>query len=195
MAHTPEQRDKFALCGAKKKNGDICRAWAGMGTTHPGIGRCRYHLGNTATHQQHAVKVEAKKELADVGFGVAIELNPAEALVGMVHLSAGHLGWLRNQLAEQEDKTDFEAQVFMRLYDAERDRLARFSKAALDAGVQERQIQLAERYGEALATYTRGILDDLWPFLSAAGRDEAEAIVRRRILALGTAEDAGLDAA
>jgi hypothetical protein len=195
MAHTREQRDRFALCGAKKKNGDICRAWAGMGTNHPGIGRCRYHLGNTASHQQNAVKVEAQRELAKVGFGVGIEMDPAAALLSMVHLSAGHLRWVKDQVEANGDKTGFDAQVLMRMYDEERERLARFSKAALDAGVAERTVRLAETYGAQLADYTRGILDDLWPFLSAAGQAEAESIVRRRILALGTGEVAGTVAA
>jgi hypothetical protein len=57
MPHTPEQRDKQPLCGAKKKkkkkkkkNGEKCRAFAGQGTAHFGYGRCRFHLGNTQTH-------------------------------------------------------------------------------------------------------------------------------------------------
>jgi hypothetical protein len=37
-----------------------------------------------------------------------------------------------------------DAQVLLRMWSEERDRLARVGKACLDAGVQERRIELAE---------------------------------------------------
>ena len=36
-------------CGAKKKNGETCRAAAGQGTRHIGTGRCKFHGGNAAS--------------------------------------------------------------------------------------------------------------------------------------------------
>ena len=87
-----------------------------------------------------------------------------------------------------EDKTTFEGQVLMRLWNEERDRVARISKAALDAGVAERQIRLAEKYGEAIAALIQGILGDL----SLTRRQQAEVpqVVRRHLVAL----DAGTPA-
>lgn len=49
--------------------------------------------------------------------------------------------------------------IWLQLFDAERDRLARLAVAALKAGVQERQIQLAERQGEVVGSAIRQILD------------------------------------
>ena len=66
MAHTSEQRDRHALCGARKKNGDLCRKFAGEGTDHFGAGRCKYHLGNSKNHRVNAVKQEAVKRSVDV---------------------------------------------------------------------------------------------------------------------------------
>src|SRR4051812_35411181 len=126
MAHTAEQRDKHALCGAKKKNGEKCRKFAGEGTNHPGVGRCKYHLGNSKTHRTNAVTQEARKAMVE--FGQPLPIAPGEALLGVLHLSAGHLNWLRAELAAMEDKKTFEAQVLLRAWDNERDRIARISK-------------------------------------------------------------------
>jgi len=46
------------------------------------------------------------------------------------------------------------------LYAEERDRGARVAKAALDSGVAERQVKLAETYGAALANLLRAVLND-----------------------------------
>ena len=67
MPHTPEQRNRHALCEAKKKNGDKCRLFAGQGTSHSGVGRCKYHLGNSKNHEAHAVRVEATWRLVEFG--------------------------------------------------------------------------------------------------------------------------------
>ena len=48
----------------------------------------------------------------------------------------------------------------MRLWNDERDRVARISEAALRAGVQERAIRLAEAYGQQLAEVMRAIFYD-----------------------------------
>ena len=158
MAHTREQRDRLALCGARKKNGESCRAFAGQGTSHPGVGRCKFHLGNTEAHNKNAVVQEAKRGMVD--FGQPLEIEPAEALLGVLHISAGHLNWIRDELAATADTTTFDAQVLLRMWDDERDRIARISKAALDVGVAEKQIRLAERYGEQLASVLRAIFYD-----------------------------------
>jgi hypothetical protein len=182
--HTPEQRDKHALCGAKKKNGERCRKFAGEGTTHPGIGTCKYHLGATKAHEKHAVKVEAQRRA--IAFGQPLEIEPVEALLSVLHLSAGHLAYLRAELGEHDDKTTFDAQVLLRMWNEERDRVARIGKACLDAGVQERRIELAERYGELLAQVLQSIFADL--VLNKRQQAELPTIVRRHLVAMDNQE-------
>jgi hypothetical protein len=171
------------LCGAKKKNGEPCRAFAGQGTEHAGVGRCRWHLGNTEAHRKHAVKLKAEQEVQKARgvFGQKIPVEPTEAMLSVLHLSAGQLAWLHDELAEQEDKRSFDGQVLMRLWNDERDRVARISKAALDAGVAERHIKLAERYGEAIATVLRAIFYDPGLGLTPAQRDRLPDLVRRHL--------------
>src|SRR4051794_28451570 len=101
MPLTSEERSTFPLCAAKKKNGEPCRAFAGQGTDHPGIGRCKFHLGNTKLHKQHAVVVEAQRKM--VQFGEPYGLEPVEALIWMVQLSAGHVRYLSEELAVLDD--------------------------------------------------------------------------------------------
>lgn len=146
MAHTPVQRDQHPLCGARKKNGELCRAFAGQGTDHRGTGTCRFHLGNTPSHQRHAVVQESRRQMVKLGLPVAVD--PTEALLQMLYHAAGHVSWLREEIAASEDLSKFETRVIVELYADERDRVAKVAKAALDAGVAERQVKLAEKYGD-----------------------------------------------
>jgi len=177
VAHTPEQRDKHALCGAKKKSGELCRAFAGQGTDHPGVGRCKYHLGATKNHRVNAVKQEAQRRA--IQFGQKIPVEPTEALLTVLYLSAGHLEFVRSELTAQQDGTTFEAQVLGRQWNEERERVARIAKMALDAGVAERQVQLAERYGHQLAEMLRAVFDELE--LTAAQRERLPDLLRRHL--------------
>lgn len=59
------------------------------------------------------------------------------------------------------------------------ERLAKWSKMALDAGVNERQVQVAERYGDTLAVLLGGVLDDLG--LTPAQLAKAPGICRKHL--------------
>ena|ERR1035437_9165231 len=182
--HTSEQRSKHALCGARKKDGNPCRKFSGENTNHPGLGHCKYHLGRTENHNKHAVKVEAQQRMEKLGFGMAVNIEPSEALLSVVRLSWGHLCWLRSEIALHDDKSTFEVAVLLRMYSDERDRVARIAKAALEAGVQERQIRLAERWGEVLAELLSGIFAD--PELAITARQQAQlpSVLRRHLIAI-----------
>jgi hypothetical protein len=196
MAHTKEQRDKMALCGAKKKNGETCRAYAGQGTSHPGIGQCKFHFGNARNNRVAAVKQEAQRRAVE--FGQPIEISPAEALLSTVYLSAGHLAFVRDELGaigngrKLTDEQKFEKDVLLRQYNDERDRLARTSKLALDAGVAERIVQLAERHGEVIANVMRAILTDPELGLTAAQHEVLPDLVRRHLTLLESHEQRAL---
>jgi hypothetical protein len=199
MPTTKEQREGHALCGAKKKNGETCRLYAGQGTNHLGIGQCKYHLGNTQNQIKHAAKIVAGRRAKYLEaqkleeFGQVIHVDPLDALLWTIHLSAGHIFWLQADLAAlpDEDKLkSFEGQVLMRLWNEERERLARTAKLALDAGVAERQVAMAERFGEQLARLIGGILGD--PELALNKRQVAASrdVVQRHLVALDAPKDA-----
>lgn len=183
MPHTPEQRSAQLLCGARKKNGELCRAFSGQGTDHPGIGKCKFHGGSTRNHRTHAIVERAKTRAARLG--ESYEMEPVEALLWMVNLSAGQVHYLGEELAAIDGpRTSGESLIFQRLWNEERDRLARISKAALDAGVTERAITLAERTGAAIADVLRAVFHD--PELRLSGKQQAQLpdLLRRHLVAV-----------
>ena len=165
-------------CGANTKRGAVCNKPAGWGTPYQ-HGRCRLHGGATPTHVKAAQRREA--ELAVVTLGLPHDVEPHMALLEEVHRAAGHVAYLgevvgeleRNQLVHGITRTvqlpdgtrTVEARAainpWVKLYQEERDRLVRVSKLAIDAGVAERQVRLAEEQARQLAAVLRAILTDL----------------------------------
>lgn len=150
MAMTSEERSKYALCGAKRKSGIPCRAFAGQGTDHPGVGACKYHGGATPSHKTHAAKVEAERRMVTMGAPVA-GITPAQALKSLLQATTGHVAWLADEVANLGNLEGPEAAMLTRLYADERDRLARIAKACLDSGMGRAEVEMAEAQANALA--------------------------------------------
>jgi hypothetical protein len=186
MGHTPEQRDEHPLCGAKKKNGETCRAFAGQGTEHGGSGKCRWHLGNSRNHKQAAVVSEAKRRM--VKLGPAIAVQPHEALLWLLHAGSGHVAYLGQEIAAMDDLGTFEGQVLVQLYGEERDRLAKVAEVCIRAGVTEEQVRLAERFGDAIARVVGSALDAVKDLTEEQRRAFAETF-RLELLALEPSAD------
>jgi hypothetical protein len=149
MAHTREQRDHLStpLCGAKKKNGEPCRKFAGEGTDHHGYGKCKYHGGATASHKKHAIALEAKSRMIKLGHPMT-DARPHQVLLDLLRQGAGHVAWLNAEVGTLEDLSAHESRVILRLYDEERDRLTRIAKACSQAGVDEAEIHLQQAHAE-----------------------------------------------
>jgi hypothetical protein len=112
-------------------------------------------------------------------------MTAVEALVWSVNMSAGQVRYLSEELASLNgDRLGGESLILQRLWDSERDRLARISKAAVDAGVAERAIILAERTGAAIADVMRNVFSDPELRLSAAQRKRLPDLLRRHLLAV-----------
>jgi hypothetical protein len=181
MAHTPEQRDKHQLCGAKKKDGSgFCRCFAGSGTLHKGYGRCKFHGGSTPSHKKNAAILEAQKRM--IQLGSAIELPPHEALLAMLYLASGHVAFLRTEIASLEELTEYDGPALLTLYGEERDRVARIAKACLDVGIAERSVRVAEQFGEQLATILGRLFEDADLALTPSQRDRLPDLLRRHLV-------------
>lgn len=175
-------------CGAKRKEsrgGGRCQLTAGHGTTHLGFGKCRYHGGNLPTHNAHAASQRA------ILMGAELEINPLDALIWCIKLTAGEVEFCNQQLHILEEADWIENTIVgkqLHLWAKERqkavDRLAKFSKDALALGIAERAVRLAEQYGHTLATYTKGLIDDLTPYLSEEGVKAMPLIVRKHLALL-----------
>lgn len=192
------------LCGAKTRAGGKCKRPAGAGTDHVGHGRCKLHGGSSPNGRKHAAREQAHELALLLGDGISIE--PHEALLKCVRLAAAEVGFFTARIEglQLEDvtvrpRTDKEsddgyekklAPAELNLWVQERiravDRLARYSKLAIDAGIAERQVRIAEQFGETIATLLRGVLEDLR--LTPEQMDRAREIVPRRLAQLSMRE-------
>lgn len=163
---------------------------------------CYIH-GGAAPKAKAAAERRLKEEATAIAvekFGGRRDIDPASALLEEVHRTAGHVAWLESQIAEGHvdiaalTLRGVEPSVWMQLYNTERNRLIAVTKAALDAGIAERQVQLAEAQGLMLASVIRAILDDLE--LSSMQLERAPGVIRQHLLAvsaLSTSADKSAD--
>jgi hypothetical protein len=147
-------------CAAKTRGGGKCKKQKGWGTDHLGSGRCKLHGGKTESGTKAAAKEAA------LIMGEALDIEPHEALITCVRIAAGEVAYCSVQIAGLEKATEStmfgeQLNIWIKTRQVAMATLAKYSKMALDAGVAERQVQLAERYGEMLATLISGILGDL----------------------------------
>ncbi|NUO96770.1 MAG: hypothetical protein HOW59_02445 [Nonomuraea sp.] len=168
------------MCGAKTRQGGTCQNPPVAGAT-----RCRMHGGSSpqakAAADRRLAVAAAEREVARLG--ARRDIHPAEALLELVHWTAGEVDYWRAKVVELAD-TDEDAltwgvtrvkdggddrgtteeagpNVAYRMLTDASNRLAAYAAAALKAGVEERRVRLAEKQGALVADVIRGILTDL----------------------------------
>lgn len=102
-------------------------------------------------------------------YGRKLGVNPYSALLEEVKWRAGHVESLRTEIQNQPN---FESLLvwdhngnqregpLLKRYDSERDRLDRACKLAIDSGIAERYVVLAELHGRVLFEVLREALSD-----------------------------------
>lgn len=166
-----------------KRTGDRCGAWA-----IPGLDVCRWHGGATKKAQAKAQRNQQRDaaHTAATRFGVPIDTTPQQALLDEVQRTAGMVAYygakaqevadrdhaaLVRGVTREENREGFQAgstrvieaapNIWLTLWNDERDRLVRVSAAAIKAGIEERRVQLAEQQGQLIAAAIRRVLDRL----------------------------------
>jgi len=170
-------------CDAKTTRG-TCKQTAGWGTNHLGRGRCKWHGGMLPNQRKHLLAAEARL------MGCPIEMNPVEAMIWCIRITAGEIKWLSDQIAEIDNEEDWventvigkQMNIFVRERTAAQHRLFKFSSEAVKLGLAERAIKLAEMYGETIAAFMHGVLDDI--DLTPAQQQQAKLAVRRHLILL-----------
>ena len=141
------------------------------------------HGAGTKFAQEKAAErlatIAAAEEVARLG--IRVDVHPAEALLDLVHWTAGEVAYWRAKTVEIADAdgpdaltwgttrvkeggddrgTTQEAKphIYLVMLRDASDRLASYATAALKAGVEERRVQLAQAHGIAVAGAIRGIL-------------------------------------
>lgn len=132
--------------------------------------RCFRHGGYAPQSEARAkgrrVEAEAWADLAKLG--VPVDTTPIEALEAMLCEAAGNVAALRLMVWGLDDEIygpdhtgDGEPHVVVRMYDAERDRLARIAKDCAALGIDERRVRIAEGQAERLFTAVSRALEAL----------------------------------
>jgi len=153
-----------------------CRAHPVKGQT-----RCKIHLGYPLEQARH----EHAARTAVATYGLPVDIDPQQAILDELARTAGHVQWLgavvaamdpaalvwgttrasTPDLGARRPELSISAQaapsVWLTLYRQEREHLAKVAKAALDAGIAERQVRLAEQQARMLAEVVRNIITDL----------------------------------
>lgn len=191
-------------CGARLKDDPTgqrthttCLNNAGEGTSHPGIGHCKFHGGSTAAGNKSAARefgrqlIQGQKEKfgGDRKSPHIADITPEIALIEEVRRSVAMVRWLEERIGTWHyevnpddpelplegtplgglpaliDETARGASTFtderewLLLYREERRHAAQVAKMAIDAGLAERMVRLAEDQGRMLAAAIRAVLD------------------------------------
>lgn len=153
-----------------------CLAKAGHGTDHVGSGPCERHRGNRELPNRRAQlllrDIAARKALASLA--VSFEISPTDALLALVHEAAGNVAFLGGRVADlglqlvgdvyaltregDPVATSEDARAIVKLYNEERDRLAKVAKMAIDAGIEERQVRVLEDQAVMMAQVLRATI-------------------------------------
>jgi hypothetical protein len=146
-----------AYCDAKKRRGGRCRLPAGWATPHEGRGPCKFHGGRLPNVVQHYAQEQAMDEAKK--WGVGADVDPLQAILETVRLSAGAHREFQRRVAEKAGAEPNSPEVMA--YMAAVKQTAQIAKMALDAGVAERLVNLAEREGEMLAALFEDVLAEV----------------------------------
>lgn len=201
--NNPEQ-----WCGGKKRTGKgVCKRPAGWGTNHKGIGKCKVHGGNLPNHIKRAAVIQYQRIM-----GTPKEIDPVSAIMWCIRITAGEVEYLSeligdDRILEVSQTKEYDSEgneiekefpllveannfgerqlhVLIRARQEAMDRLVKFSKDAISLGLAERQVRLAEQYGELLYRLVSGLMAEL--ILTPEQQKRAPAIVRRQLAAISS---------
>jgi hypothetical protein len=196
-----------------RKGHGTCRRPAGWGSgDHVGFGRCKLHGGNTRTQILHSAKLEAEAKALQL-MGTPTHIEPEDALQFCIDVARGEVAYCDERIARLEEKdaaapiaservheeldrdgdvhelqdrtTESTAQlhIWVTTRIGATERLARFSKMALDAGVAERAVRLSERQSDQVAVAILAVIGRL-SSLSADDRARVPSLLAEHVGAL-----------
>lgn len=156
-------RDDRRCTATAHRSGQRCKLAAILGGTV-----CGKHGGGASQVRAAANRrlTKAKAESQVAALGLPVDIEPQRALLDEVHRAAGAVAWIESVLhgfTIEIGDTPAIPDGFMTwaaLYGAERDRLTRAAKLAIDAGVSERLVTIEEEKGALIAQLLTRIIDD-----------------------------------
>lgn len=206
-------------CGSADKpmNGRLARASkhpcgkrAGERTGHYGAGACWRHRGNTRTGRVRGALIMAH------AFARELDCSPWEGLLRAVRIAAGKLGYCEWVLSQASSDLELEGRFgrsedgillhpdtgdplgggqvrdlswWVQKSELWTDRLARYSKMAIDAGVAERLVHQVEVEGQSMGRVLSAALGELEGRVSEDLLGEVRAAMRRELLQIESEQD------
>lgn len=148
VAYPSHRPEAVTSCGARMRySSDRCTWSAGSGTAHIGVGRC----------VRHDTQVERAAGAWTVAHAIAKieDITPWEALLLAVKRAAAWAAFYDTKLAEATDddqlRPDGSHHDWVKAAERVNDKLARYSKMAVDAGVAQLLVTRARTEGEEIA--------------------------------------------
>lgn len=148
VAYPSHRPVAVSFCGAMIRSREgLCPNRAGAGTAHKGVGACR----------SHDTQVERAAGAWTVAHAIARieDISPWEALLLAVRRAAAWAAFYDTKLAEVMDDDDLRptgsAHDWVKAAERVNDKLARYSKMAVDAGVAQLLVTRARTEGEEIA--------------------------------------------
>jgi hypothetical protein len=159
------------ICTAHRTNGLPCAHHAMHGQTV-----CYTHGGATQKSRKAAERRLAEQKLTGQieRLGIPVEVEPIKALLAALYESAGICAYLRSEISKrqelaedgpgsvltQHDPAGVRESALLKMYLESVERLARISKTALDAGIDERTVRMTEQQGELLVRVVEAVMAD-----------------------------------
>jgi hypothetical protein len=141
-------------CAARTRNGGLCKQPAGHGTPHPGKGPCKLHGGCMPNVVKRYATIEAREAIGK--WGIELDIDPFEGILASVRMAYGAVAAFKARLKDDSKPDSPEVIAWM----AAQKHAAQIAKMAIDAGIAERQVQIAERMAEQIAMAYEDALAD-----------------------------------
>jgi len=146
--------------------------------------------GHRSYNEVQQLAGELRYEMSEGTYGSPLEVDPGVELLAEVQRTAGHVAWLRAQIeratpgeladrywtfrrstethaARSDLEGDVNAEraqyvgVWMDLYQRERTHLVRTCQIAIQSGIEERKVTLAERQADQIGAAFYGLLEEM----------------------------------
>lgn len=160
---------------SKARGGDGCK-----NSPLAGLTVCRFHGGNTHREIGKRRVAEAKATTLAAKWGVPVDTTPTEAILSQVRIWAGLELFYRERAESLSDNdriwgvtrrktggddrgTTYEARphIWITMHESASINLVKFCAQAINAGIEERKVRLAEQQGALVADVIKRVLGDL----------------------------------
>lgn len=166
-----------------------CLLAKGMGTSHVGVGRCKYHLGSTRLHVRSAERVKVASTLKEISESLGVPTPLRDPAIELWDLVATTVQWkrvLQEKMGELRslEVTDVSGQEHSReiiaLWERATDRAGDFLLKMEKLDLSKRIVEIQEAHAKPIAELMNSIRDDERLQLTDAQVEAHQLIMREK---------------